>query len=84
MPQAENCRCFHKHDSNLGIDINNYNIEETYKEPASYRPEYKVIIAGSSSFNDDKLFNDKCNFYLSKKWGHIALSFFLALRIVRN
>ena len=67
MSQAEQCRSFHTRDSNLGIDINNYNIEEIYKEPASYRPEYKVIIAGSSSFNDNKLFNDKCYFYLSKK-----------------
>ncbi len=65
MDYAERCRVF---SANANIDLKDYYIEEVFLRDNEAKPEYKVIIAGSSYIcGDYNLFKANCLKYLSKK-----------------
>lgn len=71
MTDAETCRSYNPHRDGLviGMDTGNFFIEEVTSSPVSDKEIYRVIIAGSSSFNNKELFWEKCDYYLGSKFG---------------
>lgn len=67
MIEAEQCRYFKINKDLFDYNLRNYNIEEVTNLPLELKDEYRVIIAGSSSFCDYVLFKKKCEYYLSAK-----------------
>lgn len=68
MTEAEHCRSFHIRENSFEFsELKNFYIEEVQLPPNSEKNEFRVIIAGSSSFYDYRLFKEKCDFYLSSK-----------------
>ena len=67
MVDAEKCKSFHPKDDSYCRILSNYYVEEVTNPPQKIQNEYRVIIAGSSSFDDYELFKEKCDYYLSSK-----------------
>lgn len=68
MEDAVNCRNYDiRKDVFLTSEFEKHYIEEVTSLSPDIREVYRVIIAGSSSFNDEKLFEEKCNNILSAK-----------------
>ncbi len=68
MTDAEQCRSFSfKDDHFFRSYTSNRYVEEVVNLPKELKDEYRVIIAGSSSFDDYDLFKAKCDHYLSSK-----------------
>lgn len=67
MVYAEHCESFHSTDVRGGDILTQYYVEEVTAGPDDQRDEYRVIVAGCSSFNDYNLFKEKCDYYLSEK-----------------
>lgn len=67
MIDAEKCKSFYPKDDPYFKILSNYYVEEVTNLPLEIKDEYRVIIAGSSSFDDYDLFKEKCDYYLSSK-----------------
>lgn len=69
MTDAETCKSYNPHRDGLvvGMEPGSLYIEEVTSLPESDKEIYRVIIAGSSSFNNRELFWQKCNYYLGSK-----------------
>ncbi|WP_298107354.1 hypothetical protein [uncultured Bacteroides sp.] len=68
MVDAEQCRYFDiRNNSFNDWNFQNYNIKEVTMMPSEIKEEYRVIIAGSSSFCDYDMFKKKCENYLSNE-----------------
>jgi hypothetical protein len=70
MNEAEKCKYYRKKE-NWSDDYSyfkqHYFIEEVSSSTLPIKPEYKVIVAVSHTFNNYKLFKDKILYYLSEK-----------------
>lgn len=66
MDEAERCRSYQESYSGF-FNPDRFFIEEVVLPPLSNKPEYKVILAASRSFNDYDLFREKTLNYLSEK-----------------
>ena len=66
MTDAETCSKYHRKDNHAMFESERecYYIEEVIVKPINGKETFRVIIAGSSSFNDEKLFKEKCDYYL--------------------
>ena len=68
MDEAVNCRSYvTREDTLLMSESNEFYIEEITSVSPDVKEVYRVIVAGSSSFDDDRLFEEKCNHILSEK-----------------
>lgn len=66
MDEAERCRSYQESNSGF-FNPDRVFIEEVVLPPLSNKPEYKVILAASRSFNNYDLFKEKIKYYLSDK-----------------
>ena len=68
MEYAEKCNSYRKSDYLLSYSENgDCKISNLTNVQTNTKEEYRVIIAGSSGFNDYTLFENKCNHFLSEK-----------------
>ena len=68
MEYAEKCNSYRKSDYLLSYSENgNCKISNLTNVQTNTTEEYRVIIAGSSGFDDYTLFENKCNHFLSEK-----------------
>lgn len=68
MDEAERCRSYRERDnSNSIFNLDDYIIEEVASSSLQMKPEYKVILAVSRSFNNYVMFKEKVLYYLSDK-----------------
>lgn len=69
MIDAEMCRSYHTEDRNyaFGSDMDRVFIEEVTSISPQYKDTFRVIIAGSSSFENNTLFKQKCDYFLGSK-----------------
>ena len=68
MEYAEKCNSYRKSDNLLSYSENgDYKISNLTNVQTNTKEEYRVIIAGSSGFDDYTLFENKCNHFLSEK-----------------
>lgn len=68
MIDAERYRSYHpKDDIFFRSILTDYYVEEITAFPVEQKNEYRVIVAGSRSFNNYDLFKEKCDYYLSVK-----------------
>ena len=69
MKDAETCRSYFAENrcNVFGYDMNRVYIEEITTIPILNKEKFRVIIAGSSSFNNQTMFKDKCDYFLSSK-----------------
>lgn len=69
MTDAESCRSYHHQDgmSMMDMEMKDLYVEEVTTLPMSDKKVYRVIIAGSSLFDDRELFTTKCDYYLEQK-----------------
>lgn len=69
MSDAETCKSYHTEERGyaIGSDMERVFIEEVTSVPHQNKDTFRVIIAGSSSFEDEMLFKQKCNYFLSSK-----------------
>lgn len=67
MEYAENCNSYRKPEDLSYYKNSDYAILNITNEQANTKEEYRVIIAGSSGFDDYTLFENKCNHFLSEK-----------------
>lgn len=67
MDEAERCSSYRNEERELAFLNSDYIIEEVSISSKQMKPEYKVILAVSRTFNDYKLFKDKVLYYLSNK-----------------
>lgn len=69
MIDAETCRSYHTEDRGFafGSDIDRVFIEEVTSISPQHKDTFRVIIAGSSSFENEMLFKQKCNYFLGSK-----------------
>ena len=68
MEYAEKCNSYRKSDYLLSYSENgDYKISNLTNVQTNAKEEYRVIIAGSSGFDDYTLFENKCNHFLSEK-----------------
>ena len=68
MDDAVNCRSYNTREETFFMnELDRYHIEEIIAIPYNVKEQYRVVIAGSSSFCDSKLFEEKCNHFLSAK-----------------
>jgi hypothetical protein len=67
MEYAENCNSYRKPEDLSYYKNSDYTILNITNEQANAKEEYRVIIAGSSGFDDYTLFENKCNHFLSEK-----------------
>ena len=68
MDEAERCSSYRNEEREMAFfNSDGYIIEEVSIPSKQMKPEYKVILAVSRTFNDYKLFKDKVLNYLSNK-----------------
>ena len=67
MDEAERCSSYRNEERELAFLNSDYIIEEVSISSKQMKPEYKVILAASRTFNDYNLFKDKVLHYLSNK-----------------
>ena len=69
MIDAETCRSYHPEDRRFafGSDLDRVFIEEVISLPPQSKDIFRVIIAGSSSFENETLFKQKCDYFLGSK-----------------
>lgn len=69
MTDAETCRSYYHRDgiSMMEMGKRDFHVEEVTRLPVSDKEVYRVIIAGSSLFDDRELFTTKCDYYLEQK-----------------
>lgn len=67
MTDAETCRSYYPRQNGSQIEVNSFFIEEVTASSMSDKDVYRVIIVGSSSFDDKELFISKCDYYLEQK-----------------
>jgi hypothetical protein len=68
MDEAERCSSYRNEERGMAFfNPDDYIIEEIPKSSKQMKPEYKVILAVSRTFNDYGLFKDKVLHYLSDK-----------------
>ena len=68
MDYAEKCNSFRESEPLRSYSDNSeYKISNIPNEQTNTKEEYRVIIAGSSGFDDYTLFENKCNHFLSEK-----------------
>lgn len=68
MEYAEKCNSYRKSDCLLSYSENgDCKISNLTNVQTNTKEEYRVIIAGSSGFDDYTLFENKCNHFLSEK-----------------
>lgn len=68
MDEAERCRSYREHERSSSIfNLDDYFIEEVGASSQQLKPEYKVILAVSRSFNNYGLYKEKVLHYLSGK-----------------
>ncbi len=68
MEYAEKCNSYRKSDYLPSYSENgDYKISNLTNVQTNAKEEYRVIIAGSSGFDDYTLFENKCNHFLSEK-----------------
>jgi hypothetical protein len=68
MEYAEKCNSYRKSDYLLSYSENgDCKISNLTNVQTNTKEEYRVIIAGSSGFDDYTLFENKCNHFLSEK-----------------
>lgn len=68
MDEAERCSSYRIIDGCLFFsNPDDFFIEEVTSFPTQMKPEYKVILAASTSFNNSRLYKEKILFYLSRK-----------------
>lgn len=68
MDEAEKCRSYREDYRSFSCtNMNNYMIEEVDSSTMDMKPEYKVILVVSSSFDDYGLYKEKVLYYLSDK-----------------
>ena len=67
MNEAEECRSYCFNISNPSFILDRMIVEDISFSPPPLRPEYKVILAVSRSFDNYELFKEKILYYLSEK-----------------
>lgn len=68
MDEAERCNSYSPHSTeSSNSNLKNYVIEEVTELSSSMKPEYKVILAVSRSFENYKLFREKILHYIKEK-----------------
>ena len=69
MIDAETCRSYHSEDRRFafGSYLDRVFIEEVISLPPQSKDIFRVIIAGSSSFENETLFKQKCDYFLGSK-----------------
>lgn len=69
MVDAETCRSYHTEDKGYAFvsDLDRIFIEEITSIRSLNKGTFRVIISGSSSFDDETLFKQKCDYFLGSK-----------------
>lgn len=69
MKDAEACRSYHTEDRGFvfGSNLDRILIEEITSIQNQIKEVFRVIVAGSSSFENETLFNEKCDYFLGSK-----------------
>ena len=72
MNYAKTCRSYHLEPDSIMVNDSDVYVEEVFSTNKS-KNGFRVIIAGSKSFSNYKMFKERCDRYLSEKMKECAI-----------